>query len=41
MTTTTMRNLIPVSYGDLVVNPSASVSLSAFIFHIVFNFRFL
>lgn len=42
MAATTMKSLIPVSYGNVfVVNLSAPVSLNAFIFNIVFNFRFL
>ena len=40
MATATMRNLNPVSSGN-VVDISAPVSLNAFVFNIVFNFRFL
>lgn len=42
MATTTMSNLISVFYSNFVVDSSVPVSnLSAFIFHIMFYFRFL
>ena len=43
MAATTMKTLIPVSYSNgFVVNLRASVfNLNAFIFNIIFYFRFL